>query len=126
MSGRKGFSIDRRVGIATSALAPAQRAIVSRVLDSPQSFDAFASDSSRVGRVKNPGQDLYTLRITPNIRLIFTKTADGVQIVDLVERATLNRFAVKGGNEEPQAEAARDKAKVPGPSAAKSRALAKK
>src|SRR5258708_1547229 len=126
MSRRKNFSVDRRVGIAISALSPAQRAAVSRVLQSPQSFAAFASDSGRVGRVKNPGQNLYTLRISPNIRLIFTRTADGVQVVDLVERATLNRFAVKGSDNVPQANEARDKAKAPGPRSAKAGALAKK
>ncbi len=126
MPHRKGFSIDRRVGIATTALAPAQRAAVSRVLHSPQSFAALASDSSRVGRIKNPAQDLYTLRITPSIRLIFTKTAEGVQVLDLVERATLDRLAAEGVGEQPQAKAARDRAKLTGPKATKASALAKK
>jgi len=121
----KVLSIDRRVGIATTALTPAQRAAVSRVLHSPQSFAALASDESRVGRIKNPAQDLYTLRITPSIRLIYTKTADGVQVLDLVERATLDRFAAEGVGERPKDKAARDRAKLKEPKTTKSRGLAK-
>jgi hypothetical protein len=126
MSRGKKFTVDRRVGIAISALSPTQKAAVSRVLQSAQSFATFASDSGRVGEVKNPGQKLYTLRVSPNIRLIFTKTADGVQVLDLVERATLNRFAVKGDNEASQAKTAPEKANARGPKAAKAGALAKK
>ncbi len=122
----KELSIDRRVGIATTALAPAQRAAVSRVLHSPQSFAALASDSSRVGRIKDPTQDLYTLRITPSILLIFTKTAEGVQVLDLVERATLDRFAAEGADEHPQTKVARGRAKLTGLKATKAGALAKK
>lgn len=125
MTRTKGFSIDRRVRIAMTALAPAQRAAVSRVLDSPQNFAALASDSSRVGRIKNPAQDLYTLRITPSIRLIFTKTALGVQVLDLVERATLDRFLAERVDEQSQAKAVRDGAKRTGPKATKAGSLAK-
>jgi len=91
-----------------------------------QSFAALASDSSRVGRIKNPAQDLYTLRITPSIRLIFTKTADGVQVLDLVEQATLDRFAAEGVDEQPRTKAARARAKQPALKATKAGALAKK
>jgi hypothetical protein len=126
MSRGKKFNIDRRVGIAISALSPTQQAAVSRVLQSAQSFATFAADSRRVGSVKNPAQNLYTLRISPSIRLIFTKTADGVEVLDLVERATLNRFAVKGDNEGSQAKTAREKLKSSSPEAAKAGALAKK
>ncbi len=97
---------------------------MSRVLHSPQNFAALASDSSRVGRIKNPAQDLYTLRITPGIRLVFTETAEGVQVVDLVERATLDRLATERVDEQSQAKAARDRAKPTGPNATKAGALA--
>jgi hypothetical protein len=83
-----------------SVLTPAQRSAITRVLESPQSFAAFASDSSRLGRIENPEQDLRTMRVTPSIRLIFTKTAEGVQVLDLVERSTLNRFTAKGAKKE--------------------------
>ena len=35
------------------------------------------------------------MRITPQLRLVYTETGDVIQILDLVERATLDFFSAK-------------------------------
>ncbi len=35
------------------------------------------------------------MKVTPQIRLVYSKSGDSIQILDLVERATMDRFAPK-------------------------------
>jgi len=41
------------------------------------------------------GQPLYMMRVSPSLRLIYTMVGDTIYVVDLVERATLDRFALQ-------------------------------
>ena len=40
-------------------------------------------------------EPLYVMRAAPAIRLIYRKTADGVEVLDVVEKATLQAFLNK-------------------------------
>ena len=94
MAKYKGLEIDRRVGIALSVLSPSQRHAVGRLIRSPQDFER-ATLCGRVRQLHTSGQPLYMLRVSPTLRLVYTLVGETVYIVDLVERATLDRFAAR-------------------------------
>jgi hypothetical protein len=91
----KGLEVDRRVGIALSVLPPSQKSAVERIVRSPQTFTRAASAPGRVQQMRTSGQPLYMMRVSPNLRLIYTTVGDTVYVVDVVERATLNHFAAR-------------------------------
>jgi hypothetical protein len=101
MAVKKSLEIDRRVGIAMSVLTPTQREAVDRVLRSPRSFFEFSADSTRVKAIEAPGQQLYLLRVTPQLRLVYATADDGIQVLDLVERATMDRFSSRKARRKP-------------------------
>jgi hypothetical protein len=90
----KGLEVDRRVGIAMSVLAPSQRSAVERVIESPQGFIHSADRPGRVKVLNASGQPLYMMRVSPTLRLVYTFVGETVYILDLVERATLERFSL--------------------------------
>jgi hypothetical protein len=92
---RKGLEVDRRVGIALSALTPAQRGAVERALQSPQRFAAHVANSANVKHIEGGDPPLYYLRVTPKLRLVYEDRPSGFRVVDLVDRATVARFAGK-------------------------------
>ncbi|APW62146.1 hypothetical protein [Paludisphaera borealis] len=93
MSSKKRLEVDRRVGIALSALSSSQREAVDRVLHSPQRFATHVASSADVRLVKDGEPRLYCLRVTPNLRLFYEEGDEGFRVVDLVDRATLKRFS---------------------------------
>jgi hypothetical protein len=93
MAKTKGLEVDRRVGIALSVLPPVQKQAVERVIHSPQSFATAVAERGRVQQMATSGQPLYKMRVSPSLRLIYTMVGDTVYVVDVVERATLKRFA---------------------------------
>jgi hypothetical protein len=92
---KKDLEIHRRVGIAMSVLPAAQRSAVSRVLSSPSAFTARAADLSNVKKLAVAGEQLYMMKVTPQIRLVYSKSGESIQVLDLVERATMDRLAPK-------------------------------
>jgi len=93
MAKLKDLEIDRRVGIAMSVLSPSQRNVVQRVIDSPQLFAQATHRPGSVRRLHSSGQPLYLMRISPSLRLVYTMVGETPYVVDLVEKATLERFA---------------------------------
>jgi hypothetical protein len=95
MTRKKELQVHRRVGIAMSVLLSAQRSAVSRVLSSPSAFAERGADLTSVEKLAPAGEKLYVLNVTPQIRLVYSKPGDGIQVLDLVERATVDRLAPK-------------------------------
>ena len=95
MARKKDLEIHRRVGIAMSVLPSAQRSAVTRVLSSPSAFTDHAADLSNVKKLAVAGEQLYMMRITPQLRLVYSASGDSIQVLDLVERATMDRLAPK-------------------------------
>jgi hypothetical protein len=95
MAKSKGLEVDRRVGIALSVLPASQKAAVERVVSSPQTFTQAAATPGRVQQMRTSGQPLFMMRVSPNLRLIYTMVGDTIYVVDVVERATLNHFATR-------------------------------
>jgi hypothetical protein len=95
MPRKKDLKVHRRVGIAMSVLPSAQRTAVSRVLSSPSAFTDHAAELTSVEKLAPGGEKLYVMTVTPQIRLVYSKAGDSIQILDLVERATMDRLAPK-------------------------------
>jgi hypothetical protein len=95
MTRKKDLKVDRRVGIAMSVLPSAERNAVSRVLASPSAFADHAADSTCVEKLAPGGEKLYVMTVTPQIRLVYSKSGDDIEVLDLVERATMDRLAPK-------------------------------
>jgi hypothetical protein len=95
MTVKKDLTVHRRVRIAMSVLPSPQRDAINRVIQSSRYFSDYTSDSARVKRIEASGEQLYILRITPQLRLVYTETGDAIQILDLVERATIDNFSGK-------------------------------
>lgn len=96
MAAKKGLDVNRRVGIAMSVLSPAEREAVGRLIQSHRDFERYAARPGKVQRLAT-SDPLYTLRVTPQIRLVFKRADAGIEVLDLVEQATLDRFAKRGG-----------------------------
>jgi hypothetical protein len=92
---KHALNVHRRVRIAMSVLTPGECEAVNRVIDSYRSFIEYTADPERVKTIEAPGQQLSLLSITPGLRLVYTATAEGIAVLDLVEQATLDFFAAK-------------------------------
>jgi hypothetical protein len=95
MANVKNLEIDRRVNIAMSVLSSSQKAMIAKIIRSPQAFAAFAAVPRRVQQMRITGQPLYMMKVSRSLRLIYTTIGETISVVDLVERATLNHFAVQ-------------------------------
>jgi hypothetical protein len=95
MPGEKGLDVDRRVGIALGALAHGQRLVVGRILQSTRRFAASVANEANVKTINGGDPPLYSLRVTPELRLVYEKSGNGFRVVDLVDRATIERFSAE-------------------------------
>ena len=94
MTAKKGFDVHPRVGIAMSVLSPTERKAVARAIRSPEDFDLCAADPTRSKKLETP-DELDVLRVTPQIRLVFKQMGKGIEVLDLVDQATIDRFATR-------------------------------
>jgi mRNA-degrading endonuclease RelE of RelBE toxin-antitoxin system len=94
MAIKKGFQIDRRVGIAMDALSPAQKAALKLVL---QNKEGFVAHSNRPGVTKklSASKPLYSMRAGGGMRIIFTVQDENIVVRDIMRKATLDQFVTK-------------------------------
>jgi hypothetical protein len=88
----KDFEVDPRIRIGLDALTPEDRRIVEQVTQSKAHFLARISDSRQVFRLR-PNDPYYALKITPSLRLIYTREGDRIDVVDLMNQGFLDRYA---------------------------------
>jgi hypothetical protein len=86
------WQVDRLVRIALDALTPEEQQVVQNALASRARFDHLAKDPTKNTAVGHL-DDVYALHVTPQLRLIYRKNESGVEVLDLVEQATLDFFA---------------------------------
>lgn len=86
--------IERPVKIAMQVLTPGEQRAVGRAIGSAQAFLELAKRPGRVTKVSS-AQGLSKMRVGPNLRLIFRQSPDRIEVLDLMERATLDRYAHK-------------------------------
>ena len=88
----RDFEIDDRVQISLDALSPAERRVVEDVTRTKARFLAQASNPENVERLR-PNDPFYSLKITPNLRLIYTQEGDRIVVLDLTNQGMLDWFA---------------------------------
>jgi hypothetical protein len=88
----KVFEVDPRIKIGLDALTPEDRRTVQEATRSKEAFLARISDPSRVFRLR-PNAPYLALKITPNLRLIYTREGDRLDVVDLTNQGLIDWFA---------------------------------
>jgi hypothetical protein len=88
------IKIHRRAEMAIDTLSSLERGRVRRavrLLQDPTSVDIVRSRSAKLGT----SDPVVVMRVPPGIRLIFRKTDDEVEVLDVVRRDKLHSFASK-------------------------------
>jgi hypothetical protein len=86
------FEVDPRIKIGLDSLTPEDRQAVADATRSKEDFLARISDPSRVFRLR-PNAPYLALKITPDLRLIYTREGDRIDVVDLRHQGMLDWFA---------------------------------
>jgi hypothetical protein len=90
----KDFVVDPRIKIGLDALTLKDRRAVEEATRSKEDFLARISDPSRVFRLR-PGSRYYALKVTPRLRLIYTREGDRIVVEDLMNQGLLDRYGAK-------------------------------
>ena len=88
------FMVERRIKIGVDALSPEERQIVEDVMSSKARFLAWIADPEKVGKLR-PDAPYYSLKITPELRLIYTWEGDRIHLLDVINQAWFDRYASK-------------------------------
>jgi hypothetical protein len=88
----KDFAVDPGIRIGLDALTPEDRRAVEEAIQSKESFLARIADPSQVFRLR-PKDPYLALKVTPRLRLIYTREGDRIQVVDLMNQGFLDRYA---------------------------------
>jgi hypothetical protein len=88
----KDFEVDPRIKIGLDSLTPEDRQAVADATRSKEDFLARISDPSRVFRLR-PNAPYLALKITPSLRLIYTREGDRIEVVDLTNQGLIDWFA---------------------------------
>jgi hypothetical protein len=88
----KDLQVDPRIKIGLDSLTPADRRTVEEATRSKEDFLARIADSSRVFRLR-PNAPYLALKITPSLRLIYTREGDRIDVVDLTNQGLIDWFA---------------------------------
>ncbi len=97
----KDFEVDPGIRMGLDALTPEDRRIVEEAIRSKEGFLARIADPSRVFRLR-PTAPYLALKVTPRLRLIYTREGDRIEVVDLMNQGFLDRYAsMQGDRAEP-------------------------
>jgi Txe/YoeB family toxin of Txe-Axe toxin-antitoxin module len=88
------FVVERRIKIGVDALSPEERLIVEDMTSSKTRFLAWIADPEKVGKLR-PDAPYYSLKITPELRLIYTWEGDRIHLLDVINQAWFDRYASK-------------------------------
>jgi hypothetical protein len=88
----KDFEVDPRIKIGLDVLTPKDRQAVEEAIRSKEDFLARISDPSQVFRLR-PKDPYIALKVTPRLRLIYTREGDRIEVVDLMNQGFLDRYA---------------------------------
>jgi hypothetical protein len=88
MAAKNGLIVDRRVSIALDALSSQQRKIVQNMIVSKDRFLTHLSNPQRV-KTLSTKQPLYSVSVSPDLRLIYTCPGDDIVVMDLVNKANI-------------------------------------
>jgi hypothetical protein len=89
---RWGLLIDRRAAMTFNAFPPEDQARIRSSLGHLLGPNAEERLGGRVHRL--PGDEpLYSMRVPPDLRIIFARQCDSISVVDILRRGTLETFA---------------------------------
>jgi hypothetical protein len=94
----KDFEVDSSIRAGLDAATPEDRRAVEEVIRSKEDFLARIADPSRVFRLR-PNDPYYALKVTPRLRLIYTREGDRIAVEFLTNQGFLDRYASMGGDE---------------------------
>ena len=69
--------------------------MIGRILQSPQHFAASVANQANVKTIQDGDPQLYSLQATPKFTLVYELNGAGFRVVDLIDRATIERFSVE-------------------------------
>jgi hypothetical protein len=90
--GVKDFEVEPRARMGLDALTPEDRRTVEEAIRSKEAFLARISNPSRVFRLRQTAP-YYALKITPSLRLIYTREGDRIAVEDLVNQGIIDLLA---------------------------------
>jgi len=96
------YHIDGRVSIALDALSEKQKQTVGGVLINRDRFVASTADRRKVRRISK-SEPVYALSIPSGLNIIYKVSGDAIEVMDLMGRATLRRYAPKKRRAQPKA-----------------------
>ena len=88
----KDFEVDPGVRIGLDALKPDDRRAVEEAIRSKENFLARIAEPGQVFRLR-PNDPYLALKVTPRLRLIYTREGDRIEVVDLMNQGFLDRYA---------------------------------
>jgi Txe/YoeB family toxin of Txe-Axe toxin-antitoxin module len=88
------FVVDQVIRIGMDALSPDDRRIVEDVTSSKARVLAWIADPKKVGKLR-PNAPYWSLKITPDLRLIYTQEGDRFHLLDVRHQAWLDRYSSK-------------------------------
>jgi len=90
----EGYKIDERVAIALDALDDDQREVLHSVLRDREHFLSRAADPRNVRRISK-SQPIYALKVPSEMTIIYKRTGDEIEVLDLMGETTLERYGAK-------------------------------
>ena len=93
----KDFEVDPGIRIGLDALTPEDRRAVEEAIRSKETFLARIADPDQVFRLR-PNDPYLALKVTPRLRLIYTREGERIRVVDLMNQGFLDRYATLQGD----------------------------
>jgi hypothetical protein len=95
-----GLLINRRAAMALNAFPPQEQARIRSTLGHLLGPSALEELGGRVRRLPTD-EPLYSLRVPPDIRIVFSRQGDTITVIDLLRRGTIEAFAASSAPEVP-------------------------
>ncbi len=94
----KVFEVGPRARMGLDVLTPEERRTIEEAIRSKEDFLARIADPSRVFRLR-PNSPYYALKITPSLRLIYTRYGDRIYVEDLMNQGMMDLLSSPGDDE---------------------------
>lgn len=88
------FVVEGTIRIGLDALPPEERQIIEDATRTKANFLALIADPKNVEKLR-PNAPYYSLKITPELRLIYTREGDRIDVLDVRNQAWLDRYSSK-------------------------------
>jgi hypothetical protein len=116
MAQAKSVQFHRRAAMALDAFSARDRALIEGAARQLVAPDSKASVRSKTAKLAIP-EPMYVMRAAPAIRLIYRETTEGIEILDVVKKATLQTFLKNSATPAPAARPATHAEETPANSA---------